>query len=54
MTDGLAQKIQHPQIKIVLLDLPIANLEIVEERNDEVDEWLIMIEVDMIGICVNK
>ena len=34
VADGLAQKVQHPQVEVILLDLSIADLEVVEERYD--------------------
>lgn len=54
MANGLAQEIEHPEIQIILLDLSIPNLEIVEERNDKINQRFVMVEVYMIGIRVNQ
>lgn len=54
MANGLAQEVEHPEIQIILLDLPIPDLEIVEKRNDEIYQRFVMIEVNMICIRVNK
>lgn len=35
VADRLAQEVQHPQIEIVLLDFPVAYLEVVEKRDDQ-------------------
>jgi hypothetical protein len=54
MADSLAQEVKHSQIKIVLFDFPITDLEIMEERNDEVDQWLFVVEVEVVGICIDQ
>lgn len=35
VADRLAQEVQHPQVEIVLLDFPVAYLEVVEKRDDQ-------------------
>lgn len=35
MANNLAQKIQHPEIVVVPLDLPHSYLEVVEQRHDQ-------------------
>lgn len=53
MADSLTQEVQHPQIEVILLDLSIADLEIVEERYDEGDEWLLVVEVEVVGVGIH-
>ena len=54
MADDLTEKVEHSEIEIVLFYFSIAYFEIVEERNDHALNWFAMIEIQMIGVCIDK
>ena len=54
MADGLAQKVEHSEVEVVLFDLSISDFEVVKEWNDHVFEWLFLVEKQVVGISINE
>lgn len=54
MADNLAQKVQHSEVKIVFFDLSIAYFEVMEKGNDEILKFLLVVEIQVVGVGIDK
>jgi hypothetical protein len=45
VANGLTEEVEHSQVEVVFLDFTIPDFEVVEKRNDEVLQLLLVVEV---------
>ena len=54
VANGLAEEVEHAEVKVIFLDFAVADLEVVEKGDDEILELLLVVEVEVVGVGVDE
>jgi len=54
MANRLTQKVQHSEVKVIFFNLSVADFEVMEKRDNQILQFLLVIEVQMIGVSVDE
>jgi len=54
VANRLTQKVQHSEVKVIFLDLSITDFEVMKKRDNQILQFFLVIEVQMIGVSVDE